>query len=68
MVSSILASKFLHDERLQRARNYLENGIYIDGSFGSTLPYAGPDIDDTAVALIGLKNSVQIKPYKQFDT
>lgn len=54
--SSILASKFLQYERLQRARKYLENGIYLDGSFGSTLPYAGPDIDDTAVALIGLKS------------
>ncbi|MCZ7357945.1 MAG: hypothetical protein O8C66_15805 [Candidatus Methanoperedens sp.] len=54
--SSILAGKFLRDERLQRAKKYLEDGMYLDGSFGFTLPHAGPDIDDTAVALIGLKN------------
>ncbi|MCX9010968.1 MAG: hypothetical protein OIN66_07590 [Candidatus Methanoperedens sp.] len=56
LASSILANKFLQDERLQRAREYLENGMYMDGSFGMTLPYSVPDIDDTAVALIGLKN------------
>jgi squalene cyclase len=56
LASSILASKFLQDERLQRAREYLENGMYLDGSFGMTLPHAVPDIDDTAVALIGLKS------------
>src|SRR5574341_120005 len=54
--SSILAGKFLQDERLHRAREYLENGMYLDGSFGMTLPHAAPDIDDTAVALIGLKS------------
>ncbi len=56
LASSIIASKFLQDERLQRAREYLENGMYLDGSFGMTLPHAAPDIDDTAVALIGLKS------------
>ncbi len=54
--SSILSKRFLQDERLHRAREYLENGMYLDGSFGMTLPHAVPDIDDTAVALSGLRS------------
>ncbi len=54
--SSVLAKNYLQDERLQRARKYLEDGMYMDGSFGFTLPHAVPDIDDTAAALSGLKS------------
>lgn len=39
---------------LNQAVEWLKSGQYADGSFGSTPPYTHPDLDDTAVALIGL--------------
>jgi hypothetical protein len=39
---------------LNQAVDWLKKGQNIDGSYGSTPPYTHPDLDDTAVALIGL--------------
>ena len=39
---------------LGQAVEWLRQGQNTDGSYGSTPPYAHPDLDDTAVALIGL--------------
>jgi Squalene cyclase len=39
---------------LNQAVEWLKRGQNADGSFGSTPPYTHPDLDDTAVALIGL--------------
>lgn len=40
---------------LAPAAAWLEEGQNRDGSFGSTPPFTHPDLDDTAVALIGLQ-------------
>ncbi|ODA41308.1 prenyltransferase/squalene oxidase repeat-containing protein [Desulfosporosinus sp. BG] len=37
-----------------QAVDWLKRGQNVDGSYGSTPPYTHPDLDDTAVALIGL--------------
>ncbi len=42
------------DEWLRQAAQWLRQGQNADGSYGSTPPYTHPDLDDTAVALIGL--------------
>src|SRR5665648_583276 len=39
---------------LQRAVEWLNSAQNDDGSYGSTPPFTHPDLDDTAVALIGL--------------
>ncbi|TGE32279.1 prenyltransferase/squalene oxidase repeat-containing protein [Desulfosporosinus sp. Sb-LF] len=39
---------------LNPALNWLKKAQNADGSYGSTPPYTHPDLDDTAVALIGL--------------
>jgi len=39
---------------LPRAIEWLKRGQNEDGSYGSTPPFTHPDLDDTAVALIGL--------------
>jgi hypothetical protein len=39
---------------LNQAVDWLKRGQNTDGSYGSTPPYTHPDLDDTAVALIGL--------------
>jgi len=39
---------------LFRAVEWLKRGQNTDGSYGSTPPFTHPDLDDTAVALIGL--------------
>lgn len=39
---------------LFRAVDWLRKGQNTDGSYGSTPPFTHPDLDDTAVALIGL--------------
>lgn len=39
---------------LNQAVDWLKRGQNVDGSYGSTPPYTHPDLDDTAVALIGL--------------
>lgn len=39
---------------LSQAVDWLKRGQNADGSYGSTPPYTHPDLDDTAVALIGL--------------
>ncbi|GAB6173259.1 terpene cyclase/mutase family protein [Paradesulfitobacterium aromaticivorans] len=39
---------------LNQAVNWLKRGQNTDGSYGSTPPFTHPDLDDTAVALIGL--------------
>lgn len=39
---------------LNQAVDWLKRGQNEDGSYGSTPPYTHPDLDDTAVALIGL--------------
>ena len=39
---------------LNQAVDWLKKGQNADGSYGSTPPYTHPDLDDTAVALIGL--------------
>lgn len=39
---------------LNQAVDWLKKGQNTDGSYGSTPPYTHPDLDDTAVALIGL--------------
>ncbi len=39
---------------LNQAVDWLKRGQNADGSYGSTPPYTHPDLDDTAVALIGL--------------
>lgn len=39
---------------LNQAVDWLKTGQNADGSYGSTPPYTHPDLDDTAVALIGL--------------
>lgn len=39
---------------LNPAVEWLKKGQNADGSYGSTPPYTHPDLDDTAVALIGL--------------
>ncbi|MEL1133663.1 prenyltransferase/squalene oxidase repeat-containing protein [Desulfitobacterium sp. THU1] len=40
---------------LQRGVAWLKQAQNADGSYGSTPPYTHPDLDDTAVALIGLR-------------
>ncbi len=40
---------------LNRAASWLTDAQYSDGSFGSTPPFTQPDLDDTAVALLGLQ-------------
>lgn len=44
---------------LNQAVEWLKNGQNGDGSFGSTPPYTHPDLDDTAVALIGLHQTLR---------
>ncbi|ADY57593.1 Prenyltransferase/squalene oxidase [Syntrophobotulus glycolicus DSM 8271] len=46
------------DERdwLNRAAKWLAARQNTDGSFGSTPPFAQPDLDDTAIALMGLQH------------
>ncbi|CAA7602467.1 Terpenoid cyclases/protein prenyltransferase alpha-alpha toroid [Acididesulfobacillus acetoxydans] len=44
-------------ELLAQAERRLKSGQYADGSYGSTSPYTQPDLDDTAVALLGLSAS-----------
>ncbi|SHH90539.1 prenyltransferase/squalene oxidase repeat-containing protein [Desulfosporosinus lacus] len=39
---------------LDEAIDWLKRAQNLDGSYGSTPPYTHPDLDDTAVALIGL--------------
>jgi len=39
---------------LDHAADWLKRGQNADGSYGSTPPFTHPDLDDTAVALIGL--------------
>lgn len=39
---------------LKQAVDWLKRGQNADGSYGSTPPFTHPDLDDTAVALIGL--------------
>jgi len=39
---------------LEQAIDWLKRAQNCDGSYGSTPPYTHPDLDDTAVALIGL--------------
>jgi hypothetical protein len=40
---------------LTRAVTWLKQGQNQDGSYGSTPPFTHPDLDDTAVALVGLQ-------------
>ncbi|MDR2737285.1 MAG: prenyltransferase [Gracilibacteraceae bacterium] len=40
---------------ITRAASWLESGQNADGSYGSTPPFTQPDLDDTAVALMGLQ-------------
>jgi len=40
---------------LNQAVDWLKRGRNTDGSYGSTPPFTHPDLDDTAVALIGLQ-------------
>ncbi|RNC29660.1 MAG: hypothetical protein AWM53_00277 [Candidatus Dichloromethanomonas elyunquensis] len=40
---------------LNRAAKWLADAQYSDGSYGSTPPFTQPDLDDTAVALLGLQ-------------
>lgn len=47
---------------LNRAVNWLKQGQNEDGSYGSTPPFTHPDLDDTAVALIGLHQVGQENP------
>lgn len=42
---------------LERATDWLKKGRNADGSYGSTPPNTHPDLDDTAVALMGLPQS-----------
>lgn len=44
-------------EWLRQAEQWLKRGQNSDGSYGSTPPYTQPDLDDTAIALLGLSNS-----------
>ncbi|MHB8127038.1 MAG: prenyltransferase/squalene oxidase repeat-containing protein [Desulfitobacteriaceae bacterium] len=39
---------------LNQAVDWLQRGQNADGSYGTTPPYTHPDLDDTAIALIGL--------------
>ncbi|MDP4161306.1 MAG: terpene cyclase/mutase family protein, partial [Bacillota bacterium] len=55
---------------LAQAVDWLKRGQNTDGSFGSTPPFTHPDLDDTAVALIGLhqvgvENSLGINLLRQ---
>ena len=43
---------------LNQAVDWLKRGQNVDGSYGSTPPYTHPDLDDTAVALIGLHQAL----------
>ncbi|HEY8911603.1 MAG TPA: prenyltransferase/squalene oxidase repeat-containing protein [Desulfosporosinus sp.] len=43
---------------LNQAVVWLKKGQNTDGSYGSTPPYTHPDLDDTAVALIGLQQAL----------
>ncbi|KGK86695.1 prenyltransferase [Desulfosporosinus sp. HMP52] len=43
---------------LEEAVSWLQKAQNTDGSYGSTPPYTHPDLDDTAVALIGLHQVV----------
>ncbi|MPM80904.1 hypothetical protein SDC9_127955 [bioreactor metagenome] len=47
---------------LNHAVNWLKQGQNGDGSYGSTPPFTHPDLDDTAVALIGLHQVGQENP------
>jgi prenyltransferase beta subunit len=42
---------------LTQAIAWLKQGQNLDGSYGSTPPFTHPDLDDTAVALIGLQGA-----------
>ena len=44
---------------LNQAVDWLKRGQNSDGSYGSTPPYTHPDLDDTAVALIGLHQALR---------
>lgn len=44
-------------EWLIRAGEWLRNARNYDGSYGTTPPFTHPDLDDTAVALMGLQRS-----------
>jgi len=55
---------------LNQAADWLKRGQNADGSYGSTPPFTHPDLDDTAVALIGqqqvgIENSLGINFLKQ---
>lgn len=43
-------------EWLKRASIWLAKNQYADGSFGSTPPFTQPDLDDTALGLMGIKH------------
>lgn len=43
---------------LEQGAVWLKKGQNADGSFGSTPPFSHPDLDDTAVALIGLHQAL----------
>jgi len=47
---------------LNQAVEWLKRGQNADGSYGSTPPFTHPDLDDTAVALIGLHQVGQENP------
>ncbi len=42
---------------MKEGANWLEKAQNTDGSYGSTPPFTHPDLDDTAVALIGLRQA-----------
>jgi squalene cyclase len=48
------AQRITDNPWLTQAVDWLKQGQNTDGSYGSTPPFTHPDLDDTAVALIGL--------------
>ncbi len=57
-MASILGETKRHNEDLaflEQVGNWLTKAQNADGSFGSSPPYTHPDLDDTAVALLGMK-------------
>lgn len=53
-----VAQNFSEIPWLEEAVSWLQRAQNTDGSYGSTPPYTHPDLDDTAVALIGLHQVV----------
>ncbi|MHB1652725.1 MAG: prenyltransferase/squalene oxidase repeat-containing protein [Desulfitobacteriaceae bacterium] len=55
---TVLGSRNQEERKwLMRAAEWLRKGCNSDGSYGSTPPFTHPDLDDTAVALMGLQQS-----------